>query len=102
MVKKIRLKATPPSRKGKGRPQTRKHKPPPLDAEGRSKGELIGYARVSTVDQNLALQRDALTEAGCGRIFANQHIRRGRAPDATGFELRSAASFSHHGFAESP
>jgi len=24
---------------------------------------LIGYARVSTVDQNLALQRDALTEA---------------------------------------
>jgi len=23
---------------------------------------LIGYARVSTVDQNLALQRDALTE----------------------------------------
>ena len=33
---------------------------------------LIGYARVSTVDQNLALQRDALTEAGCGRIFTEQ------------------------------
>ena len=33
---------------------------------------LIGYARVSTVDQNLALQRDALTEAGCARIFTEQ------------------------------
>jgi DNA invertase Pin-like site-specific DNA recombinase len=34
--------------------------------------ELIGYARVSTVDQNLALQRDALTEAGCTKIFTEQ------------------------------
>jgi DNA invertase Pin-like site-specific DNA recombinase len=33
---------------------------------------LIGYARVSTIDQNLALQRDALAEAGCGKVFIEQ------------------------------
>lgn len=30
---------------------------------------LVGLARVSTDSQDLQLQRDALTEAGCGRIF---------------------------------
>ena len=72
MVKKIRLKDPAPIRKGKPRPQTRKYPPPKPDAQGRPKGELIGYARVSTVDQNLALQRDALNEAGCGKIFTEQ------------------------------
>ncbi|WP_179381482.1 recombinase family protein [Jannaschia marina] len=32
----------------------------------------IGYARVSTEDQNLDLQIEALTEAGCDRIITDQ------------------------------
>ena len=30
---------------------------------------LIGYARVSTEDQDLTLQRSALKEVGCERIY---------------------------------
>ncbi len=33
---------------------------------------LVGYARVSTLDQTPALQRDALAAAGCGRVFEDQ------------------------------
>jgi DNA invertase Pin-like site-specific DNA recombinase len=33
---------------------------------------LVGYARVSTMDQNLDLQRTALAKAGCGKIYEDR------------------------------
>lgn len=32
----------------------------------------IGYARVSTLDQNPALQQDALEKAGCGKVIVDR------------------------------
>ena len=62
--------------KGRRRPGARKSAAakPAVRADGVTsiKGMLIGYARVSTLDQNLALQREALAEAGCGKVFIEQ------------------------------
>ena len=43
--------------------------PAPPDAGA---GVLIGYARVSTEDQKLDLQRDALAQLGCHRVFEDR------------------------------
>lgn len=49
----------------------------------------IGYARISTVEQNLDLQKDALLAAGCEKIF--EDIASGAKDDRSG--LRSCIEF---------
>jgi DNA invertase Pin-like site-specific DNA recombinase len=43
----------------------------PMSTE-KSEGYRIGYARVSTLEQDEALQHDALSAAGCQRIFVDK------------------------------
>lgn len=45
---------------------------------------LIGYARVSTQDQNLELQKDALEKSECGKIFTD--IASGAKTERSGLE----------------
>jgi len=42
---------------------------PDANGDGRAGGQLVGYARISTDRQNLALQLDALRDVGCQRIY---------------------------------
>ncbi|NYG07798.1 hypothetical protein BJ986_002285 [Phycicoccus badiiscoriae] len=43
-----------------------------MSTENQNPGYRIGYARVSTLEQDGALQHDALTRAGCQRIFTDK------------------------------
>jgi DNA invertase Pin-like site-specific DNA recombinase len=54
---------------------------------------LIGYARISTTDQTLALQHDALTAAGCTKIFTD--TASGSRADRPG--LAEALAFAREG-----
>lgn len=56
---------------------------------GSKGGMRIGYARVSTLDQNLHLQRDALAKAECDRVF--EDTASGAKVERAGLEQ----SFSH-------
>ena len=54
---------------------------------------LIGYARVSTHDQNLTLQTDALKQAGCRNIFEDRVS--GARGERTG--LKAALEYAREG-----
>lgn len=54
---------------------------------------LIGYARVSTIDQTLDLQRDALEKAGCTKLFTD--TASGAKTDHKGLE--DAGAFARDG-----
>src|SRR5271170_5497817 len=73
--------------KPKRHPWTRK------DGEIHRAGYKIGYARVSTLDQNLVLQQDALKETGCEKIYIEQMS--GAVTDRPA--LREALEYAHSG-----
>jgi predicted site-specific integrase-resolvase len=54
---------------------------------------LVGYARVSTLDQDPALQLDALAAAGCTRVFEDRAS--GARADRPG--LRQALDYARDG-----
>jgi DNA invertase Pin-like site-specific DNA recombinase len=50
--------------------------------KAKGNGKLIGYARVSTDDQELRMQRDALEKAGCWNIYEEKRsATRGKRPE---------------------
>src|SRR5580693_4849264 len=63
------------------------------DGEIHRAGYKIGYARVSTLDQSVALQETALKEAGCEKIYIEQMS--GAVTDRP--ELQEALSYARSG-----
>jgi DNA invertase Pin-like site-specific DNA recombinase len=53
----------------------------------------VGYARVSTTDQHLELQRDALEQCGCTKVFTN--VASGAKSERVGIE--AAIEFARPG-----
>lgn len=56
----------------KPRPKTVRHPKDPGTLDLVSGGALIGYGRVSTAEQSLDLQVDALRQAGCSPIYTDK------------------------------
>ena len=54
---------------------------------------LVGYARVSTQEQNLTLQHDALEAAGCERVF----VEKASGAQRDRPELKAAIDYMRHG-----
>jgi hypothetical protein len=73
-TKPTKKRGAPPRKKRKtlanGRPK--RHRWTRKDGEIHPAGFKIGYARVSTLDQNLALQEDALKEAGAQQFTSSR------------------------------
>lgn len=78
------------------RPRTRVATPasPPVSATTASAGQVYGYARVSTTDQDLGIQEAALRAAGCGVVRTE---RRSGTTTEGRTELRTLIEFSRRG-----
>lgn len=60
----------------------------------------IGYTRVSTVDQHLDLQRNALRLAGCNRIFEDHGVGEQRTTWWLVFDAEGASTRRYSGCME--